>query len=42
MKPFSLQIDASGHGLGAVLSQEIDGKVHPIAFASQGLTSTEA
>ena len=41
-KPFILQTDASQSGLGAVLSQEKDGNLHPIAFASRGLTSSEA
>ena len=41
-KPFTLQIDASGQGLGAVLSQEVDGRQHPVAFASRGLTPTES
>ena len=40
-KPFLLQVDASGRGLGAVLNQQQDGKLHPIAFASRGLTPTE-
>uniref|UniRef100_A0AAQ5ZUW2 Reverse transcriptase/retrotransposon-derived protein RNase H-like domain-containing protein n=1 Tax=Amphiprion ocellaris TaxID=80972 RepID=A0AAQ5ZUW2_AMPOC len=39
--PFILEIDASFNGLGAVLSQEQEGKVRPIAYASQGLKPTE-
>lgn len=39
--PFILEVDASHGGLGAVLSQEQDGKVRPIAYASQGLRPTE-
>ncbi|KAK7925153.1 hypothetical protein WMY93_007463 [Mugilogobius chulae] len=40
-KPFILDVDASHNGLGAVLSQECEGKVRPIAFASRGLRKTE-
>lgn len=32
--PFILEVDASFSGLGAVLSQEQDGKVRPLAYAS--------
>lgn len=32
--PFILEVDASHGGLGAVLSQEQEGKVRPIAYAS--------
>lgn len=39
--PFILEVDASHGGLGAVLSQEQEGKVRPIAYASRGLRSTE-
>ena len=35
MKPFLLETDASGDGLGVVLQQkQADGKYHPVAFAS--------
>uniref|UniRef100_A0A671VB87 Gypsy retrotransposon integrase-like protein 1 n=1 Tax=Sparus aurata TaxID=8175 RepID=A0A671VB87_SPAAU len=39
--PFILEVDASHGGLGAVLSQEQEGKVRPIAFASRSLRPTE-
>jgi hypothetical protein len=37
-KKFILDTDASTEAIGAVLSQEIDGKERPIAFASRALT----
>ncbi|XP_060780518.1 uncharacterized protein LOC132888512 [Neoarius graeffei] len=40
-KPFILEVDASHSGLGAVLSQEQDGAVRPVAYASRGLRPTE-
>lgn len=39
--PFILEVDASHGGLGAVLSQEQEGRVRPIAYASRGLRPTE-
>ena len=40
--PFILETAASTKGLGAVLAQEQeDGKVHPVAFASQSLSPNE-
>lgn len=38
---FTLEVVASHGGLGAVLSQERDGKVRPIAYASRSLKPTE-
>lgn len=40
--PFILEVDASHSGLGAVLSQEQEGKVRPIAYASRRLRPTES
>ena len=41
-KPFLLEMDASGKGLGAVLSQkQNDGRYHPVAYASQTMNETE-
>ena len=40
-KPFILQTDASGVGIGAVLTQVIDGKEHPIGFISRQLSKHE-
>ena len=41
-KPFLLETDASGKGLGAVLSQkQADGRYHPIAYASRVMNETE-
>ena len=41
-KPFLLETDTSGRGLGAVLSQkQADGRYHPIAYASRVMNETE-
>ncbi len=39
--PFILEVDASFHGLGAVLSQDQAGKKRVVAYASRGLRPTE-
>lgn len=40
-RPFILQTDASGIGLGAVLLQEVDGARRPVAFLSRKLCPRE-
>ena len=41
-KPFLLETDTSGKGLGAVLSQkQDDGRYHPVAYASQTMNETK-
>jgi RNase H-like domain found in reverse transcriptase len=40
-KPFILKTDASGYALGAVISQEFEDGVHPVAFHSWSLSDTE-
>ena len=40
-RPFVVETDASFDGLGAVLSQEYEGKLYPVAFASRGLRKSE-
>lgn len=41
-KPFYLTTDASGDGIGSVLSQDIDGNELPLAYASRALNKAEA
>ena len=40
--PFVVHTDASRDGLGAVLYQERDGKLHPVSYASRSLNPAEA
>uniref|UniRef100_A0A673FWP3 Gypsy retrotransposon integrase-like protein 1 n=1 Tax=Sinocyclocheilus rhinocerous TaxID=307959 RepID=A0A673FWP3_9TELE len=40
-KPYILHIDASCHGLGAVLNQEYPEGLRPVAFASRKLSASE-
>lgn len=39
--PFEVHTDASNYGIGAMLSQTIDGVEHPVAFMSKSLTGPE-
>jgi len=40
-KEFILETDASFKGLGAVLSQKHEGKIHPVCYASRGLRNSK-
>lgn len=40
-KPFVVHCDASAYGLGGMLSQDIDGREHPIAYVSRSLNKAE-
>ncbi len=40
-KKFFLSTDASGYGIGAVVTQEHDGKQQPVAYGSRKLTETQ-
>jgi transposase InsO family protein len=39
--PFSLETDASGDGIGGVLSQTVEGETHPVGFVSRQLNTAE-
>lgn len=39
--PFDVHTDASNYGVGAMLSQVVDGVEHPVAFMSKSLTGPE-
>ena len=41
-KPFIVDTDACGHGLGAVLSQAIDGEEKVVCYASRSITIAES
>lgn len=38
---FVVEVDASDSGVGAILSQQVDGKLHPCAFFSRCLSQVE-
>lgn len=40
-KPFVVHCDASAYGLGGMLSQDINGREHPIAYVSRALSKAE-
>ena len=40
-KQFLLEVDASSTGVGAVLSQQADSKIHPCLFSSRRLSPPE-
>ena len=40
-KPFILATDASLTGLGACLSQDTDGVLHPVGYVGRGLSKAE-
>ena len=42
MKPFVVRTDASGVGVTDVLSQENEGKLYPVGYASKKLSLAEA
>jgi hypothetical protein len=40
-RQFQVEVDASGYAIGGVLSQEQQGKWHPIAFLSRTMSPAE-
>nr|KAG5698502.1 hypothetical protein BaRGS_005897 [Batillaria attramentaria] len=40
-KPFVLRTDASNDGVGAILMQEHEGKLHPVSYGSKKLSNAE-
>jgi len=40
-KKFRVEVNASGHTIGGVLSQEQEGKWKPVAFLSRTMSSAE-
>lgn len=40
-KPFVLQTDASGIGISGILSQKVNGELHPVGYASRLLNAAE-
>ena len=40
-KPFIVETDASNFAVGAILSQEFDGQLYPIAYISTSLTNSQ-
>lgn len=41
-QPFFVEVDASDAGMGAILSQQVNGELHPCAFFSQRLSPAES
>ena len=41
-RPFEVHTDASKRGVGAMLAQEVEGKLRPVRFASRAFSDTES